>query len=63
MGPFLQEVFMPIIHTILKCSTEPYDPRDEEVRCDHSIGSLYIVHCEGFGVVYLDQCTVRGDLD
>ena len=31
MGPFLQEVFMSIIHTILKCSSEPYDPRDEEV--------------------------------
>jgi len=31
MGPFLQEVFMSIIHTILKCSAEPYDPRDEEV--------------------------------
>ncbi|XP_065889699.1 exportin-T-like isoform X2 [Dysidea avara] len=34
MGPFLQEVFMPIIHTILNCSTEPYDPRDEEAARD-----------------------------
>lgn len=31
MGPFLQEVFMSIIHTILQCSGEPFDPRDEEV--------------------------------
>lgn len=34
MGPFLQEVFMSIIHTILKCSSEPFDPRDEEATRD-----------------------------
>ena len=32
ISPFLQEVFMPVVQTIITCLNQPFDPADLEVR-------------------------------
>jgi exportin-T len=61
ISPFLQDVFMPVVQTIVTCLGQPFDPNDSEAQRDHlSLQKCYFLFLNSLATNNVTEVIAKG---